>query len=130
MIKGAKIRDALAEMTSKEEEDIFKRMPFETIPTDEPGIFIIESRPIPKERKHKTKKKLYVLDGEDFSQALKILDTFLASGRLGGIIFKKSKTKHEAARTVEFCIDLEKEEYGQLKEFVQTSDIRCEGYEE
>lgn len=128
MIKGAKIRDVVAEMTHK--EDPLKGMSFETIPTDEPGIFIIESRPISKERKHKTKKKLCILDGENFSDALKILDTFLVSGRLGGIIFKKSKTKHETARTVEFCIDLGKEEYGQLKEFAQTSDIRCEGYDE
>lgn len=128
MIKGAKSRDVVAEMTHK--EDHLKGMSFETKPTDEPGIFIIESKPISKERKHKTKKKLCILDGENFSDALKILDTFLVSGRLGGIIFKKSKTKHETARTVEFCIDLEKEEYGQLKEFAQTSDIRCEGYDE
>lgn len=128
MIKGAKSRDVVAEMTHK--EDYLKGMSFGTIPTDEPGIFIIESKPISKERKHKTKKKLCILDGENFSDALKILDTFLVSGRIGGIIFKKSKTKYETARTVEFYIDLEKEEYGQLKEFAQTSDIRCEGYDE
>lgn len=73
------------------------------------------------------KKTIYGVDGEDFSKALKMLDTFLLSGRLGGIIFEKSKTKYDTSRTVKFCIDLEKEEYKQLKEFAEyVKDVKSE----